>query len=95
LEVLSVPGYASPASMPAAGENVEDVATTAIDKPATTLFGFQREPMKETTPFVESDIVQLQETGESVEEYSTFWAQEGDFMNILDMKSGSSTSRDR
>jgi hypothetical protein len=62
----SVPGYASPTSMPAAGENVKDVAATAIDKPTTTLFGLQREPIKEITPFVESDIVQLQETGESV-----------------------------
>ena len=81
--------------MPATGEDVEDVATAVIDEPVTTPFSLQREPMKETAPFVESDVVQLQETGEKVEEYSAFWSQEGDFISHLGMKSNSSTSRDR
>jgi hypothetical protein len=51
--------------------------------------------MKETTPFVKSDVVQLQEIAEKVEEYTAFWAREGDFMSILDIKSDSSTSWDR
>ena len=74
---------------------MEDIATAVIDKPVTTLFSLQREPMKETTPFVESDVVELQETGGKIEEYSAFWAQECDFMSKMSMASDSSTSRER
>lgn len=44
----SVPSYTSPVSMPATGEDVEDVATAMIDEPVTAPFSLQREPMKET-----------------------------------------------
>jgi hypothetical protein len=81
--------------MPATGEDVEDVATAVIDESVTTLFNLQREPTKETTPSVESGVVQLQETGEKVEEYSTFLAKKVDLMSTLGMKSDSSTPRDR
>ena len=90
----SVPDSTSPASMPATGEDVEGVATAVIDEPVTTLLRLQPEPIKETTPFVESDVVQLQETGGKAEEYSAFWPQEGDCMLRMGMKPDSSTSRD-